>query len=95
MMRAEWRGVVLAESSDVVILEGNAYFPASAVRRDYLLDSTTHSVCPWKGQASYYSVRVGSEINEDAAWFYPEPKAAASRIAGRIAFWKGVAVREV
>jgi uncharacterized protein (DUF427 family) len=95
MRQAIWNGTVVAEADDdaIEIVEGNVYFPAEAVRRDLLQPSDTHTVCGWKGTASYYHVAVNGEINRDAAWYYPEPKAAASNIAGRVAFWKGVEVR--
>lgn len=95
MKRAEWNGTVLAESDDIVTVEGNAYFPADAVHFEHLVPSDTRTVCLWKGTASYYSVRVDGRINRDAAWYYPEPKDAALEIAGRIAFWRGVIVRDV
>jgi uncharacterized protein (DUF427 family) len=95
MKRAEWNGTVLAESDDIVTVEGNVYFPLDSVRRQHLVPSDTRTVCPWKGTASYYTVRVDGEINRDAAWYYPEPKDAAQEIAGRIAFWRGVVVRDV
>lgn len=92
MPRALWKGVVIAESDDTVVVEGNHYFPADAVKRDLLHASTTNTVCPWKGTASYYSVVVDGSENKDAAWYYPEPKAAAAEIEGRVAFWRGVQV---
>lgn len=92
MMRAIWNGVVLAESDDTVVVEGNHYFPVDALRREYFRDSDLHSVCPWKGTASYYDVVVGDAVNAGAAWYYPTPKPAAQEIAGRVAFWKGVRV---
>ena len=92
-MKAIWRDKVLAESDETVVLEGNHYFPAEAVNRDYFRASETHTRCPWKGEASYYDVVVDGETNKDAAWYYPEPKEAARNIAGRVAFWKGVEVR--
>lgn len=91
-MKAIWHDAVLAESDDTVVVEGNHYFPPESVNRDYLRDSDTHTTCPWKGEASYYDVVVGDETNKDAAWYYPEPKQAATHIAGRIAFWHGVEV---
>ena len=91
-MKAVWNGHVVAESDDVVTIEGNAYFPVESVRPDYLRQSDTHSTCPWKGVASYYSLDVDGKENKDAAWFYPEPKSAAANIKGRLAFWKGVHV---
>jgi len=94
-MRATWNGTVLAESDDTVVVEGNHYFPESAVRTEYFEPSGSHTTCPWKGEASYRSVVVDGERNDDAAWFYPEPKDAAKEITDRVAFWKGVEVAEV
>lgn len=94
MVRATWNGAVIAESDETVIVEGNHYFPASSVRSEYLSGSETHSVCPWKGTASYYSLVVDGKENPDAAWYYPEPKDAAKEITGHIAFWRGVTVSE-
>ena len=91
-MKAIWRDAVLAESDDTVVVEGNHYFPAESIDRGHFRDSATHSTCPWKGEASYYDVVVGDEVNRDAAWYYPEPKEAADNIRGRVAFWKGVKV---
>jgi uncharacterized protein (DUF427 family) len=91
-MRATWRGQLLAESDDTVVVEGNHYFPATALRREHFRESRTESVCPWKGTASYYDVVVGGEVNRDAAWYYPSPKPAAANITGRVAFWRGVEV---
>jgi uncharacterized protein (DUF427 family) len=83
---------VIAESDDIVVVEGNLYFPRSSLRDDVVLDSSTTTVCPWKGTASYLSIRVDGQTNTDAAWYYPTPKDAAAEIAGRVAFWKGVTV---
>jgi uncharacterized protein (DUF427 family) len=91
-MKATWNGEVIAQSDDTVVVEGNHYFPDSAIRREFFEASDTRTVCPWKGTASYYSLRVDGAQNKDAAWYYPEPKPAASRIKGRVAFWKGVKV---
>lgn len=91
-MRAVWHDAVLAESDDTVVVEGNHYFPADSLRAEHFRPSATHTVCPWKGEASYYDVLVGDEVNEDAAWYYPETKEAAAEIKGRVAFWKGVRV---
>ncbi len=91
-MKATWNGKVIAETDDIVTVEGNAYFPVGSVQKGVLKESATHSVCPWKGTASYYSLEVDGKENKDAAWFYPEPKQAAAEIKGRVAFWKGVAV---
>jgi uncharacterized protein (DUF427 family) len=91
-MKATWNGAVLAESDDTVIVEGNHYFPVAAMQKEHFRPSATHTVCPWKGTASYYDVVVGDAVNRDAAWFYPEPKDAAKQITDRVAFWKGVKV---
>jgi len=91
-MRAIWNGTVIAESDDIVEVEGNAYFPASSVRTDLLKASRTHTVCPWKGTASYYTIVVDGAENPDAAWVYPQPKDAAAQIRDRLAFWRGVTV---
>ncbi|KRV48017.1 hypothetical protein AQ490_27175 [Wenjunlia vitaminophila] len=92
MATAIWNDVVIAESEDTVIVEGNHYFPVDSVRTELLKGSDTTSVCPWKGTASYYTVVVNGEENQDAAWYYPEPSEAARQIAGHIAFWRGVEV---
>jgi uncharacterized protein (DUF427 family) len=93
-MRAIWNNVVLAESVETVVVEGNHYFPPDSVRGEFLRPSDTHTTCPWKGKASYYDVVAGGEVNKDAAWYYPEVKEAATEIKGRVAFWKGVRVVE-
>ena len=94
MPRATWNGVTLAEAEPdrIELVEGNVYFPPSAVDRRYLRESATHTVCPWKGTCSYYDVVVGGSVNQDAAWFYPDTKPEAKRIEGYVAFWKGVKV---
>lgn len=92
MVKAVWNGAVIAESDDTVVVEGNHYFPRAAVRADYLKDSATTTRCPWKGEAHYHTVAVDGAENKDAAWYYPDPKAAAAEIRDRIAFWKGVTV---
>jgi uncharacterized protein (DUF427 family) len=91
-MKATWRGAILAESNDTVVVERNHYFPADAIKREYFSESNTHSTCPWKGEASYYDILVNGETNKDAAWYYPDPKEEAANIKGRVAFWKGVTV---
>ncbi len=91
-MKAIWNGKVIAESDDIVTVEGNAYFPASALDRTVVEESAQTSFCPWKGTAKYYSLRVDGQQNRDAAWYYPEPKAGAEQVADRVAFWKGVQV---
>lgn len=92
MAKASWKGVVLAESDRTVIVEGNHYFPPDSVHAEYLRLSDTHTVCPWKGTASYYHVEVNGERNADAAWFYPDPEPTAMQIKDHIAFWKGIRV---
>jgi uncharacterized protein (DUF427 family) len=92
MAKAIWGGKVIAESNDTVIVEGNQYFSPDAVTKQFLKSSTHTSICPWKGTAHYYHVEVDGMKNENAAWYYPEPKPAAAEIKGRIAFWKGVRV---
>lgn len=91
-MKAIWKDKVIAESDKVETVEGNSYFPASAVKREFFKPSDTHTVCGWKGTASYYDVVVDGEVNKDAAWFYPEPKDAAANIKDHVAFWRGVKV---
>ena len=93
-MRAVWNGAVIAESDDTVVVEGNHYFPLSSVDESVLRPSETHTHCPWKGDASYYSLEVDGQLNADAAWFYPTPSEAAAEIRDRVAFWKGVTVSE-
>ncbi|WP_054812775.1 DUF427 domain-containing protein [Nocardia arizonensis] len=93
-VQAIWNGVVLADSDDTVIVEGNHYFPADSLVREYFAAGDTHTVCPWKGTASYYTVTVDGRSNVDAAWFYPDPKAEAENIRDRVAFWRGVHVVE-
>jgi len=92
MPRATWNGTVIAESDRCETVEGNCYFPRDAVHREYLRESATHTVCPWKGTASYYDIVVDGKTNKDAAWYYPETKEAAKHVRGYIAFWKGVSV---
>lgn len=92
MTKAIWNDTVLAESDQTVVVEGNHYFPPSALRREYFRESDTHTVCGWKGTASYYDVVVNGQVNRDAAWYYPTPLPAAQNIAGYAAFWKGVRV---
>lgn len=91
-MKATWRGATLAESDDTVVVEGNHYFPTDSIKKEYFAQSDKHTTCPWKGEASYYDVVVDGETNNDAAWYYPEPKDAAKNITGYVAFWKGVEV---
>jgi uncharacterized protein (DUF427 family) len=91
-MKAIWNEAVLAESDETVVVEGNHYFPASSIDRNLFEASAKKTICPWKGEASYYDVCVGGERNEAAAWYYADPKPAAAEIKGRIAFWRGVEV---
>jgi uncharacterized protein (DUF427 family) len=91
-MKATWKGAVLAESDETIVVEGNHYFPDHSIDRSYFVESMAHTNCPWKGVASYYDISVNGEVNKDAAWFYPDPKEAAVNIRDRIAFWKGVVV---
>ena len=92
MPKAIWNGTVLAESDRTEIVEGNHYFPSDALNKEYFKESTTHTSCPWKGVASYYSIEVNGQVNKDAAWYYPTAKDKAKNIEGYIAFWKGVKV---
>ncbi len=91
-MKAIWNGATLAESDKTVVIEGNHYFPADAINKEFFRASETHTVCPWKGTASYYDVVAGGETNKDAAWFYPSPKTEAKEIENYVAFWKCVEV---
>jgi uncharacterized protein (DUF427 family) len=91
-MKALWNNVVIADSDDTVVVEGNHYFPAAALKREFVQPSATTSVCPWKGLASYYSLNVDGVVNADAVWYYPDPKPAAAAVRERVAFWKGVQV---
>ena len=91
-MKAIWNGVVLAESDDTVVVEGNHYFPADALNRNFFVESDHQTRCPWKGLASYYTLDVEGEQNANAAWYYPDPSDAARQIKDHVAFWKGVKV---
>lgn len=91
-VRATWKGITLAESDHTILVEGNQYFPPGDVARERLQESDTHTHCPWKGDASYYNVVLEADANPDAAWYYPSPYPAAERIAGYVAFWRGVEV---
>ena len=92
MVEARWNGAVIARSGDTVIVEGNHYFPLEAVDRTLLSPSDTTSICPWKGTANYYHLKVNGAENRDAVWYYADPNPAAAEIKGRVAFWKGVEV---
>ncbi|HVI10591.1 MAG TPA: DUF427 domain-containing protein [Candidatus Binatia bacterium] len=94
MAKATWEGAVLAQSNKTIEVEGNQYFPPDALDKKYFQPSNAHSVCPWKGNASYYDLEVNGKRNPGAAWYYPEPKSAAKQIKGYVAFWKGVKVEE-
>lgn len=93
-MKAVWNNTVIAESDQTIVIEGNHYFPPEDVNDEYLVESSKTSTCPWKGNAKYYSVQVNGDSNQNAAWYYPEPKKAAEEIAGYVAFWNGVEVTE-
>ncbi len=91
-MKAVWNDTVIAESNDIVTVEGNAYFPESSLNKALITPSSHTSTCPWKGTAEYYSLNVNGKTNDNAVWIYREPKSAAAEIKGRVAFWKGVKV---
>ncbi|WAC73698.1 DUF427 domain-containing protein [Roseateles sp. SL47] len=91
-MKAIWNGEVIAESNDTVVVEGNHYFPAASLKREFTTFSNHRTSCPWKGQAHYFSLLVNGDMNPDAVWYYPEPSEAAAAIKDRVAFWKGVQV---
>jgi uncharacterized protein (DUF427 family) len=93
-MKAIWENVILAESNATIVVEGNHYFPPDSINKNYFKDSNTQSTCPWKGLASYYNIVVDGKVNQDAAWYYPDPKSAAGNIKNYVAFWKGVEVVE-
>ena len=92
MVKAVWNGKVLAKSDRTIVIEGNHYFPPETIRTEFFQESSTHTICPWKGTASYYDIRVEGLTNKDAAWYYPQPKDAAKEIEGYIAFWRGVRI---
>jgi uncharacterized protein (DUF427 family) len=92
MARALWNGVVVADSPDTIVVEGNHYFPRMSIRAEFFRPSSTSTKCGWKGTASYYDVHVGGEVNKDAAWYYADPLPAAANIKDHVAFWKGVRV---
>ena len=94
MVKAVWKDKIIAESDNFEIVEGNYYFPPDSVKKEFLKESETHSTCPWKGYASYYDIIVDMVTNKDAAWYYPEPKPAASKIKNYVAFWKGIEIIE-
>ncbi len=92
MPKAIWNGALIAESDHTQIVEGNHYFPADSIKREYFRENENHTVCPWKGTASYYDIEVDGQVNRGAAWYYPSPKPAAKNIKDHIAFWRGVQV---
>ncbi|NWG18435.1 MAG: DUF427 domain-containing protein [Chloroflexi bacterium] len=92
MVKAIWNGAVLAESDQTIVVEGNHYFPPDAINREFFRASSHHTVCHWKGQASYYDIEVDGQVNKNAAWYYPAPSDLARQIAGYVAFWRGVKV---
>lgn len=92
-MKAVWNNTVIAESNDIVTVEGNAYFPEASVDKNLLAASAHTSMCPWKGTANYHSLTVDGKTNENAVWYYANPKSAAAEIKGRVAFWKGVQIK--
>ena len=92
MARATWAGKIIADTKNSVVVEGNQYFPAEDVKKEFLKPSRHTSECPWKGTAHYYNLEVNGMQNENAAWYYPQPKAAAAEIKDHIAFWKGVKI---
>jgi uncharacterized protein (DUF427 family) len=91
-MKALWNETVLAESDETIVVEGNHYFPPEAINQQYFRDNSMHTVCPWKGRASYYDIVVGDQVNQGSAWYYPSPSQAAEQIEGYVAFWRGVRV---
>ncbi len=93
-MKAIWNNQVIAESNETLVIEGNHYFPLESVKKEFLQSSDTQTTCPWKGLASYYTLDVNGKKNKDAAWYYPEPKDVAKEIKYRVAFWKGVEVKQ-
>lgn len=93
-MKAIWNNAVIAESDETVVVEGNHYFPVTSIKKEYFKQSETHTVCPWKGTASYYNIEVDGSVNQDAAWFYPETSVAAKKIEGYVAFWRRVEITE-
>jgi uncharacterized protein (DUF427 family) len=91
-MKAVWNNEIIAESSDTIVVENNHYFPPASVNRKFITESEKHTTCSWKGEASYYNLEVDGKVNQEAAWYYPDPKAAAQHIKNYIAFWKGVKI---
>ena len=94
MVKAIWNGAVLAESDQTIMVEGNHYFPPDSIHQEYFVESDSHTICSWKGVASYYNIQVDGQTNNNAAWYYPVPHPGAEKITGYIAFWHGVQVRQ-
>jgi uncharacterized protein (DUF427 family) len=94
MAKATWNGITLAESEDTIKVEGNHYFPPESINKEYFKETETHTICPWKGTASYYTIAVNGDQNRDAAWYYPQPSQAAAQIKNYVAFWRGVKVED-
>ncbi len=94
MVQAIWNGEIIAESNETILVEGNHYFPPDSVMQEYFTESDAHTICGWKGTASYYDIHVKDKINKGGAWYYPNPSQAARKIRGYVAFWRGVQVRE-
>ncbi|BAY86633.1 hypothetical protein NIES267_61440 [Calothrix parasitica NIES-267] len=92
MSKAIWNGTVIAESDKTVVVEGNNYFPPDSVKKEYLKESSKNSFCPWKGSANYYNIEVNGEVNQDAAWYYPQAKEKAKHFENYVAFWRGVKI---
>ena len=93
-MKAIWNGEVIAESDKTVVVEGNHYFPHDSITKEYYKETSTHTTCPWKGVASYYTVEVNGSENPDAAWFYPETSELAKGIKNHVAFWRGIKIED-
>lgn len=93
-MKAIWNDTIIAESKETKVIENNHYFPPSSLKKEYFNPSETHTTCPWKGEASYYTLNVNGKLNPDAAWYYPETKELAKQIKGYVAFWKGVKITD-
>ena len=91
-MKAIWNNAIVAASDHTIVIEGNHYFPPDSMDKEYFQQSNTHTICPWKGQASYFNIVVDGQVNKDAAWYYPDPEAAAAEIKNYVAFWRGVKV---
>ena len=93
-MKAYWNEILIAESDDTIVVENNHYFPPETIKTEYFKPSETHSICPWKGEASYFTIEAGGKQNKDAAWYYPEASELAKNIENYVAFWKGVEVKK-